>query len=167
MDYSEGFIIILNNNNNSKETFMPKEKNKKNERLHELVKALEEWFEISTIVETKKYAKRALDDFDKLEMERCLHDEDTLVKGGIIISGIHIEGRLLKNANINNVVNELKKLKCWVEADRHETWSGGGGRWFIYHKADKDENVTDIAKAKKEFKNKYMHDVCLAISKLM
>ena len=124
---------------------------------------------ISTIDADTPYAKRALDDFDKLEMERYLHDEDTPVKGksGIIESGIHIEGRLLKNANINKVVNELKKLKCWVEADRHVTWSNGGGRWFIYHKADKDENAFTIAKAKREFKEKYMHDVCLAISKLM
>ena len=146
---------------------MSKEKNKKNDRIHELVKKLE-LVDISTKVETKIYAKRALDDFDRLGMESYLHDEDLQVKGGIIESGIHIEGRLLKNANINKVVNALKKLKCWVEADRKVTFpSGGGGIWFIYHKADKDESVKDIAVAKKEFKEKYMHDVCLAISKLM
>lgn len=145
-------------------------KNKKNEKMQELVKILKQCG-ISTIDADTPYAKRALDDFDKLEMERYLHDEDTPVgRSGIIESGIHIEGRLLKNANINKVVNELKKLKCWVEADRKETWSKDGslsGRWFIYHKADKDEDVMSIVKAKVEFKDKYMHDVCLAISKLM
>ena len=140
---------------------------KKSDKMNELVDKLK-LVGISTIVENKHYAKRALDDFDKLEMESCLHDEDTPVgRSGIIESGIHIEGRLLKNANINKVVNELKKLKCWVEADRQVTWKCGGGRWFIYHKADKNESAMDIALAKKEFKDKYMHDVCLAISKLM
>lgn len=142
-------------------------KNKKNPKMIELVNTLRECG-ISTIDADTPYAKRALDDFDKLEMERYLHDEDKPVgRSGIIESGIHIEGRLLKNANINKVVNELKKLKCWVEADRQETWKSGGGRWFIYHKADKDEDVISIVKAKLEFKDKYMHDVCLAISKLM
>lgn len=145
-------------------------KNKKNEKMQELVKILKQCG-ISTIDANTSYAQRALDDFDKLEMERYLHDEDKPVgRSGIIESGIHIEGRLLKNANINKVVNELKKLKCWVEADRKETWSTDGslnGRWFIYHKADKDEDVMSIVKAKVEFKDKYMHDVCLAISKLM
>lgn len=145
-------------------------KNKKNPKMIELVDTLR-GCGISTIDENKPYAKRALDDFDKLEMERYLHDEDTPVgRSGIIECGIHIEGRLLKNANINKVVNELKKLKCWVEADRQKTWSKDGtlsGRWFIYHKADKDEDVMSIVKAKIKFKDKYMHDVCIAISKLM
>lgn len=139
----------------------------KSKKMNELVNTLK-MFGISTRDKKTSYAQRALDDFDKLEMESYLHDEDCSIPGGIIESGIHIEGRLLKNANINKVVNELKKLKCWVEADRQVTWSkGGGGRWFIYHKADKDESVMSIALAKKEFKDKYMHDVCLAISKLM
>lgn len=163
MDFSEGFVIFNKNFKIEEYYNMSKGKNKK---MQELVKKLE-LVGISTIDANTPYAKRALDDFDKLEKESCLHDEDNPVNGGIIECGIHIEGQLLKNANINKVVKELKKLKCWVEADRQVTWKCGGGRWFIYHKADKNESVNDIVLAKLEFKNKYMHDVCLAISKLM
>lgn len=141
----------------------------------ELVEALK-MFGITTRDVKMSCAQRVIDGCPE-HLVSVIHDEDSSIGGGIIECGIHIEGRFVNNTDI---INALKKLNCWlpntqntINIDRpnifKNSWAAKHpgqiqGRFFIYHRADKDESAMDIALAKKKFKDAYMTSICKAIN---